>query len=135
MVSSSTPSSALQQMADQAAVAAGEVLVAGPDLAVEVVEVGPAPERGRRRAPAATPCTSAYAASPRARRASSATGSVHGTNSGSCISSPRSSAILAMAARMWVFMAEPFGQPICVPKNSRNSSISSVVTSPLFSAA
>ena len=57
------------------------------------------------------------------------------TNRGSCISSPRSSAILAIAPRMCVFMAEPFGHPIWVPKNSRNSSISSLVTSPLLSAA
>jgi hypothetical protein len=62
-------------------------------------------------------------------------GSVHGTKRGSCISSPRSAAILAIAPRMWVFMAEPLGQPIWVPKNSRNSSISSLVTSPLFNAA
>ena len=43
--------------AHQPAVAAGEVLVARPHLAVEVVEVGPAPERGRRRRRAATPWT------------------------------------------------------------------------------
>ncbi len=36
---------------------------------------------------------------------------------------------------MWPFIAEPRGQPIWVPKNNRNSSISSMLTSPLFNAA
>ena len=60
---------------------------------------------------AITPCTDAYADSPRARRTSSSTGSVHGTNFGSCISSPRSSAIFAIAVMIHWFIAEPRGHP------------------------